>query len=150
MKIETKLIKYLQSFENLSLNNVARIISLPFHFYYFIIVITFLYFLNNINDKNLFIILSSQFLLITLKYIVKRNRPFIQDKNIKNLETMNFDNYSFPSGHTFNAFLLYFIIKPTNKIWITIPILVGLSRIYMGVHYLTDIIGAILFAKILF
>lgn len=90
------------------------------------------------------IILTNQL----LKFTFTRPRPF---------EWMLIEEigYSFPSGHAmvsmgFYGMLIYLIwqtkISKTNKkIWATILsiliILIGISRIYLGVHYASDIIG---------
>jgi undecaprenyl-diphosphatase len=69
---------------------------------------------------------------------------------------MILDYYSFPSGHSVAAFLLYFILMKKyphldKNIFIKIlPYMVALSRVAMGVHYLTDVIMGALLAKILF
>ena len=83
-----------------------------------------------------------------LKYLFVRPRPF---------EWMLIEEtgYSFPSGHAmvsvgFYGMLIYLIwltgISKNKKIILTIIIsllifLIGLSRIYLGVHYCSDIIG---------
>lgn len=83
-----------------------------------------------------------------LKIIFIRERPNI-------LRLINETNYSFPSGHAMNNACLYtmiiilinkYISNKKIKITITIisimmPIIIGLSRVYIGVHYITDVIG---------
>jgi len=78
-----------------------------------------------------------------LKVTVTRLRPFINIPNL-NIKKIGIDKYSFPSGHTTGAFSLAVIIALYFPIFgfITVPlaICVGLSRIYIGVHYPTDVI----------
>jgi undecaprenyl-diphosphatase len=78
-----------------------------------------------------------------LKVTVTRLRPFIKIPNL-NIKKIGIDKYSFPSGHTTGAFSLAVIVALYFPIlgFITIPlaICVGLSRIYIGVHYPTDVI----------
>ena len=91
-------------------------------------------------------------LIGTLKRIFKRERP-----NINRL--VKEKGYSYPSGHTMTAtcfygFLIFLIIIsniiiPLKTVLIillsSIILLVGYTRIYLGVHYLSDVVGAILF-----
>lgn len=78
-----------------------------------------------------------------LKVSVTRLRPFIHIPNL-NIKKIGIDMYSFPSGHTTAAFSLAVMIALYFPIWglLTIPLAlcVGISRMYHGVHYPTDVI----------
>lgn len=81
-----------------------------------------------------------------LKVSVTRLRPFIIIPNL-NIKKIGIDKYSFPSGHTTGAFSLAVIIALYFPImgFITLPLAfcVGISRMYIGVHYPTDVIMGI-------
>ena len=82
-----------------------------------------------------------------LKVSVTRLRPFIHIPNL-NIKKIGIDLYSFPSGHTTAAFSLAVMIALYFPLWglLTIPLAlcVGISRMYHGVHYPTDVIMGIL------
>jgi len=79
-----------------------------------------------------------------LKNIFKINRPFV-DLNIISLYPDI--GFSFPSEHmavfVSLAVALYFINKKAGIIFFIIAILIGLSRIVVGVHYPLDILGGL-------
>lgn len=86
-----------------------------------------------------------------IKSIVRRPRP--EWRWIKE------DGFSFPSGHTICAVALYgclmlFVAKSDLKYKKLIIVLlgfigaiIGISRIYFGVHYVSDVLGSLLLAS---
>lgn len=86
-----------------------------------------------------------------LKQVVERSRPALEMARIPVPES-----YSFPSGHALAAFLyfgivafLFFIMARSARLklwgWVVCSLLafgVALSRVYLGVHYVGDIIAS--------
>ncbi|MCG2694319.1 phosphatase PAP2 family protein [Candidatus Parcubacteria bacterium] len=89
--------------------------------------------------------------IISLFYF--RIRPFADVEGINNLIGKSAEDASFPSGHTLVGFILAFSIFWINKKWGMLfligALLVAISRIIVGVHYPTDILGGILIALVL-
>lgn len=76
------------------------------------------------------------------------NQPFAELPNVNQLIEKTVDN-SFPSDHTIIFFSLCMIFwlfkKKIGLLWITLAVLVGISRIWVGVHYPADVaVGAII------
>lgn len=93
--------------------------------------------------------LTASALTVALKITIKRPRPFITypDQIIKK---SNAGSYSFPSGHTAAAFSTATSLSLAFPKWYVIAPsflyagLVGYSRMYLGVHYPSDIFGGII------
>lgn len=96
----------------------------------------------------MFVFWGSRGLNNLLKNWVERDRPEINP-------IIHSAGFSFPSGHTMNStavlgficflLLIHFKSKAFRKTIIGVTVLlvalIGVSRIYLGVHYVTDIIG---------
>lgn len=86
-----------------------------------------------------------------LKYIIQRPRP-------SEFRIIDESGYSFPSGHSmvsaaFYGFLIYLIYKNIKNKYLksgliialsVLIILIGTTRIYLGVHYTSDVLAGFL------
>ncbi len=115
-----------------------------------LITILFLYYKRHRKDALIFgfVLFFGIVLNLWLKGFFERARPDLFAVVIEK-------TYSFPSGHSMNSFvffisLSYFVFHNTRnkKLGITLSLLstvlvllVGISRIYLGVHYPSDVLG---------
>jgi undecaprenyl-diphosphatase len=97
------------------------------------------------------VVLSSGVFNFMLKNLFQRMRP---DHN----PLVHADGFSYPSGHSMSAFALFGVLafmtwlKVENKLvrmlvlclYAAMVMLIGISRIYLGVHYPSDVIGGFL------
>ena len=85
-----------------------------------------------------------------MKLLFERPRPQLDYAKV-------LPDYSFPSGHTMNAFVFYVALalllwsvvgRRIGPIALAIAVVlalgVGVSRIYLGYHYFTDVVGGLL------
>lgn len=121
--------------------------------YFYVVTIALLVLLKSRKDIYTGIhLLIIQAINRLIKFIIKRPRPDEIFHLVK--ET----NYSFPSGHSMSAMAGYGLwiievknsnLKYKNGLMVILGLmifLIGLSRIYLGVHYFSDVIGGFLLA----
>lgn len=119
-----------------------------------ICIVSFVLFKNKVYGKyislNLFVIVL---LNQTMKHVFQRPRP-------TQFRLIDESGYSFPSGHSmvsmaFYGFLLYLVwkkVKNPYAKWGICSLLslliffIGYSRIYLGVHYASDVMGGFCFS----
>lgn len=93
-------------------------------------------------------------LMSVIKNIIGRVRP--------SWKWITQGGFSYPSGHTISAVLLYGTLilliqkrlngkvkRPLMLIFVIMILLIAISRIYFGVHYLTDVLAAIILGTII-
>lgn len=93
----------------------------------------------------------SQIIVQILKKSLGRQRPYNVLDNINTFGIILKD-YSFPSGHTTAGFSIATILY-LNYPYLVVPALllaatVGISRMYLGVHYPTDVVAGIIIGTI--
>lgn len=101
-----------------------------------------------------FACLSATFAILLSKYVigpwVNHSRPFVEH-SVHQLIS-HAASTSFPSDHTTFAFALAFTVWFRHRKWgvllLSLSLLTGISRIYVGVHYPADIVGGMMLAWI--
>ncbi len=90
-------------------------------------------------------IVSRGILTEIIRFLYDRPRPFVA---LGFSPLVGESGASFPSGHAAFFFALGFVIFLINRHWgywfLSLSLLNGLARIFVGVHYPSDILGGIL------
>ena len=121
----------------------------------FLIIATIILFILIKNKKIGFSIISNLVIVTILNQLLKN---ILQRPRPNEFRIIEETGYSFPSGHSmvsmaFYGYLIYLIyryVKNKYVKWVLIVLLsilictIGISRIYLGVHYTSDVLGGFL------
>lgn len=148
MGFEIEIILWLQSFRSDFLDSLFEFITMFGEELIIIAILGFFYWCydKKTAEKLGITVFISLVLNAFLKTLVMRERPYIIDSRVDPIRQQTAGGYSFPSGHTqgaasiFSGVAIWF-----KKRWLTIgaiviTIAVAISRMYLGVHFLTDVI----------
>lgn len=149
--MELSIVEFFQSFRNDFLDLFFQIFNEFGDELVFLIIASILWWVVNKHFAYRFmmIFLSSVAVNDTLKNIVQRPRPYTHSSVVSITEPTY--GYSFPSGHAQNAGATALVLnerygksaKWVRPLLITIVVLVMLARIYLGQHYLSDVLAGL-------
>ena len=134
------IIEFFQSFDNPGIYFFMRFASLLGHKGFYVIILPLFYWFWNRVDAVRFTILIciSIFINLGLKEFFHQVRPL-------DMAMIDADGYAFPSGHAQQAVVIWgFLVLNRGKYFsfgIAIMIIIGISRLYLGVHWPLDVLG---------
>lgn len=150
--MELEILRNIQSIANPFLDLLFQLITICGEQLVLISIISIIYWAldKKFGEYIAYSVLTSVLLNNAVKDIFKMKRP-IGEEGIRTLREKTATGYSFPSGHTqssasfYGAMAIYLKKKAMYIIATIMIILIGFSRLYLGVHYPKDVIvGGIL------
>lgn len=150
--MELEILRHIQSIANPFFDFLFQLITMCGEQIVLISIISIIYWEldKKFGEYIAYSVLTSVLLNNAVKDIFKMKRP-IGEEGIRTLREKTATGYSFPSGHTqssasfYGAMAIYLKKKAMYIIATIMIILIGFSRLYLGVHYPKDVIvGGIL------
>ena len=145
--MELEILRNIQSIANPFLDLLFQIITICGEQLVLISIISIIYWAldKKFGEYIAYSVLTSVLLNNAIKDIFKMKRP-IGEEGIRTLREETATGYSFPSGHTqgassfYGAMAIYLKKRVMYIIATVMIILIGFSRLYLGVHYPKDVI----------
>lgn len=152
---DTKITDFITSFRSPKLNKFFQFVTDLGDLYAYLVattIVSLFFFFKLKNKRFVFqligVVILSALANIALKRAFNRARPTIEHLVV--VKTL-----SYPSGHSMSAmafygFLIYLVYKVKMKRWhrvvltlffMSLILLIGISRIYLGVHFPSDVAG---------
>lgn len=150
-----EIIKLIQSISNPVLDLFFQLVTMMGEDTFFIFVTAVVYWCidKELGYKLGFVTLTSASINFGIKDLLKIPRP-IGEPGIRSLRIHTAEGYSFPSGHTQNTSTIWtFFMMHFRRGWLyaigaCMILLVGISRLYLGVHTPADVIGGIIIGSL--
>jgi membrane-associated phospholipid phosphatase len=147
MNMQIEILKFIQSFKNPILNIIFIVITMSTEVPVILVIASILYWCVNKNygQRLLFALTGNIALNTGVKEFFKAPRP-IGVEGIESMRTSTATGYSFPSGHTQTGTTFWVSIMSIFKnkylyVFGTIIFLsIGISRLYLGVHWPIDVL----------
>lgn len=157
--IDNSVYNFIISFKNDNLTKILILIT-KFSNVRFVVIFVLIMLLILRNKEGIFLIVNLiiiRYINFFIKILIRRERPSI-------LRLINIGEYSYPSGHAMISmavygYLIYLIYKNVNNKYLKyigifvfgfLVFLIGISRIYLGVHYFSDVISGFILSIIYF
>ena len=163
---EPKFIVFLQSYVTPVLQKIFEAVTFLGDEYAMVLIIGFIFwgYKKELGKKIGTYAITALVSSVAINNIVMRRRPYFDHSDVKCLKARASDadpydiavqGYSFPSGHATNSVSTYTVLGMNVRktvlriVFFLIPILIGLSRIVLGVHYPTDILAGWLISALI-